>query len=161
MMTSLYPPPPPPSEGPAFSVGTATASVASADPGSFLGVWDVKVTARFTGNVKIGINYAALGGIPFEMWQTDPGDVNLDGKVNLADLVIIAKALGSTPGSPRWNPNCDLNGDGKVNLQDLFMALNNFGNTASPWIDITDYVNTYTDQTIWGNTGHFSVFGVR
>ncbi|MGA3291107.1 MAG: dockerin type I repeat-containing protein [Candidatus Bathyarchaeia archaeon] len=157
-----YPPPPspPPSDPP--SAGTATASVASAGP-PFLGVWDVTVTAKFTGSVTIGIHYGSLGGIPFHIFQSDPvlGDVNFDGKVNLADLVTIAKALGSTPGTPRWNPYCDLNGDGKVNLQDLCIALHNFGKTGNPtWTDITYNVD-YPNEIIYGTTDHFSLFGVR
>jgi hypothetical protein len=33
-------------------------------------------------------------------------DINRDGKVSLADLVLLAKAYGSHPGAPNWNPDC-------------------------------------------------------
>jgi hypothetical protein len=138
--------PPPPSDG---------------DPVFF--VFDVTVTAKFTGTVNIGIYYGSLGFVPSQILQSEAvlGDVNFDGVVNLADLVTIAKALGSTPGTPRWNPYCDLNGDGKVNLQDLSIALHNFGKTGNPeWTDITFSVDT-TNQIIWGTTTRFSLFGVR
>jgi hypothetical protein len=36
---------------------------------------------------------------------TIPGDVNGDFKVNMEDMVIVARCLGSTPGSSDWNPN--------------------------------------------------------
>lgn len=45
-------------------------------------------------------------------------DLNEDGVVNILDITIFARAHGSFPGSPRWNPRADLNGDGKVNILD-------------------------------------------
>ena len=50
---------------------------------------------------------------------TIPGDINGDFKVSLSDLSLLAKAYGTTPASPKWNPNADINGDGKVSLSDL------------------------------------------
>jgi YVTN family beta-propeller protein len=157
-ITSSYPPPP--TEP---SVGTAAPSVTRAYPG-FLGVWRVTVTAKYTGPVSIGIYYGNLGSTPTQILQSEavPGDVNFDGKVNLADLLIITKALGSTPGTPRWNPNCDLNGDGKVTLQDLGIALQNFGKTGNPaWIPLSSITVDTTDSIISGTTTQFSLFGVR
>ena len=55
------------------------------------------------------------------------GDINGDGKVSLADLVILALAYGSTPGSPNWTPYADFNGDGKVNLADLVLLALHYG----------------------------------
>ena len=57
------------------------------------------------------------------------GDLNDDGKVNLEDSIIAAKAFGSKPEHPRWNPLADLNGDGKVNMIDLGVIAKNFGST--------------------------------
>lgn len=162
--TTNYPPPPPPEEEPA---ATATASSTTSTNG-FLGpVWNIKVTARFTGSVTVGIvygatiDYGATEQAPSSMYQTDiiPGDVNFDGKVNSVDLCIIIKALGSSPRSPKWNPNCDLNGDHKVDLRDLCIATHNFGKT-SAWTDITVYVDS-ENHIIYGSTDHFSIFGVR
>jgi len=59
------------------------------------------------------------------------GDLNGDGKVDIKDLAILAKAFGSSPGNPRWNAACDLNGDGKVDLLDAAILMKNFGQTAS------------------------------
>jgi hypothetical protein len=156
--TTNYPPPPPSPE--VAAAATATASTTST-PG-FLGpVWDIKVTAKFTGRVTVGIDYSATGSVPLRMYQTDIilGDVNFDGKVNLVDLCIIIKALGSSPSSPKWNPNCDLNGDHKVDLRDLCIATHNFGKT-SAWKDITYSVDS-DHHIIYGITDHFSIFGVR
>jgi hypothetical protein len=55
------------------------------------------------------------------------GDVNGDGRVDLKDLALVARALGSTPGRPNWNPACDFYGDGTVSMKDLALVARNFG----------------------------------
>ena len=50
------------------------------------------------------------------------GDVNGDNTINLGDLMAVAAAWRSTPGSSHWNPNADLNGDGTVNMQDWMIV---------------------------------------
>lgn len=163
--TDTYPGSPPPTPPPTPDIEFATAT--STIPPSFLVVWDVKVTARFLGHVRVGIYYGDLGETPTGLWQTDvdtlglfvPGDVNHDGKVNWIDLWLITKALGSSTGSPRWNPYCDVNGDGKINMQDLNIAFQNLGKT-SDWTDITRNFDT-AKKIIYGVTDHFSLFGVR
>lgn len=59
------------------------------------------------------------------------GDINGDGKVDIINVDIVAQALGSYPGHPRWNPEADLNRDGKVDIVDLAMVASNFGKTCS------------------------------
>jgi len=56
-----------------------------------------------------------------------PGDINGDGNVNLQDLVLLAKAYGSTPSASNWNPNADIDGDGKVSLSDLVILAQHYG----------------------------------
>ena len=133
---------------------------------SFQKVWNVSVTARFIGQVKVGLDYGDLYDTPTQIWQTDGddsghvlGDVNKDGKVNCADLLLVIKALGSSPSSSRWNQCYDLNHDGKINLQDLCIVSQNLGKTAY-WIDITKNVPS-ANHIVWGVTDHFSLFGVR
>jgi parallel beta-helix repeat protein len=58
---------------------------------------------------------------------TIPGDINGDFQVNLQDLVLLAQAYGSTPGSPNWNPNADITGSGTVGLQDLVILAQHYG----------------------------------
>lgn len=50
---------------------------------------------------------------------TIPGDIDGNFKVQLRDLVILAKAYGSKLGDSNWNPNADINGNGIVGLSDL------------------------------------------
>lgn len=52
---------------------------------------------------------------------TLPGDINDDFKVNIVDLVILAKAYGSEAGESRWNLDADLDGDGIIGLKDLII----------------------------------------
>jgi hypothetical protein len=37
-------------------------------------------------------------------------------------VALVARALFTTPGRPRWNPDADLNHDGVVDLFDLFIV---------------------------------------
>jgi len=54
------------------------------------------------------------------------GDVNGDGRVDMKDIASVARAFGSTPTSPDWNPAADLNGDGAVNMKDIVLVARNF-----------------------------------
>jgi hypothetical protein len=60
------------------------------------------------------------------------GDVNGDGKVDIQDILVVAKAFGSSPGDPRWNPYADINNDNTVNIKDILLVAKNFGKTCSP-----------------------------
>jgi hypothetical protein len=44
---------------------------------------------------------------------TISGDLDGNIKVQLTDLVILAKAYSSKPGDTKWNPNADINNDQK------------------------------------------------
>jgi nitroreductase len=55
------------------------------------------------------------------------GDINGDYKVNILDIVLIAKAFHAQPGDMRWNPNVDLNEDRQINIIDITIAAIYFG----------------------------------
>ncbi len=55
------------------------------------------------------------------------GDINGDGKVDIKDVAIVAKAFGSYPGHYLWNPDGDFNQDGKIDIRDLVIVAKNFG----------------------------------
>jgi hypothetical protein len=56
-------------------------------------------------------------------------DVNLDGKIDILDLVMISHAYGSKLGDSSYLPNADLNLDGKIDMTDLTIASSYFGKT--------------------------------
>jgi len=58
---------------------------------------------------------------------TISGDVDGNFKVQLADLVILAKAYGSRPGDTGWNSNADIDGNSVVGLSDLVILANHYG----------------------------------
>jgi hypothetical protein len=55
------------------------------------------------------------------------GDLTGDGSVDVLDLIIVAEALGTHPGDPKWNPNADVNSDGVVNVLDLILVAKYLG----------------------------------
>lgn len=50
-----------------------------------------------------------------------------DGQVNMRDIARVARAFGSSAGSPNWNPNADFNNDGIVDMKDIALVARNFG----------------------------------
>jgi outer membrane protein assembly factor BamB len=58
---------------------------------------------------------------------TIPGDVDGDFRVAMGDVVSLCKAFGSTPGQPKYDPNCDIDGNGKIDMGDIIIAVKNFG----------------------------------
>jgi len=57
------------------------------------------------------------------------GDLNKDGVVDMFDIVLAAKAFGSTPIDANWNPVADLNNDSVVDIFDVVMVAKNFEKT--------------------------------
>jgi hypothetical protein len=47
-----------------------------------------------------------------------PGDINLDGRVDIRDATLLCMAWASKIGDANYNPNCDFNKDGEVNIAD-------------------------------------------
>jgi hypothetical protein len=56
-----------------------------------------------------------------------PGDVNGDGKVDIEDLVLFARAFGSKKGDSNYDPRADFNNDGVVDGLDLILLAYNWG----------------------------------
>ena len=60
-------------------------------------------------------------------------DVNMDGLVNILDLVFVASHFGETP-----SENQDVNGDGIVNILDLTLIASHFGKYSGIPLKLTD-----------------------
>jgi hypothetical protein len=62
-----------------------------------------------------------------------PYDLNLDGKIDMKDIGVVAQAYGTYPGHERWNQIADITGeqelvpDDNVNMRDVALIARNFG----------------------------------
>ncbi len=64
------------------------------------------------------------------------GDLYEDGKIDMRDIAIVARAFGTFEGDPDWNPDADLTGteylvpDGRVDMRDIALVAKAFGSQA-------------------------------
>ncbi len=56
-------------------------------------------------------------------------DVNHNRKIDISDVSKVARAYGSTVGSPLYDPNLDFNSDSIINIIDVAAVARNFGKT--------------------------------
>jgi len=68
---------------------------------------------------------------------TKTGDADLDGSVNLNDLIRLANSYGSTSGA-KWTQG-DFDYDGSVNLNDLIILANNYGSSLGLDLPMSDF----------------------
>jgi hypothetical protein len=61
--------------------------------------------------------------------NANPEDINKDGVVNMADVILIASCFGSLVGDSKYNANCDLDSNGAVNMADVILLATKFGKT--------------------------------
>lgn len=81
------------------------------------------------GTYTVGFNAQNIGREAISVWTevTVPiscWDVNADKTVDIIDLVLIGKCLGSSPPASK---RADVNGDGTVDIQDLLLVSKHFG----------------------------------
>jgi hypothetical protein len=56
-----------------------------------------------------------------------PSDLDANGKVDILDVSMVARAYGSTPQEPSWNERADVNKDGVINILDVALVAQDFG----------------------------------
>jgi parallel beta-helix repeat protein len=83
------------------------------------------VTLTVSGQLNDGTLFEGSDVIRVKM----PGDVNMDGKANMQDLLAVAKAFGENLGGSRWNLAADENENEKIDVMDIFIVARNFGRT--------------------------------
>jgi len=86
-----------------------------------------------TGNVALTMTGELDDETPFEASDVIsvrmPGDLNIDGLVDMRDMALGALAFGSYPGRGRWNPIADENEDNIVDVRDMVLIAMRFGKT--------------------------------
>ena len=87
------------------------------------------------GNVSLEVSGKLYNGTTFTgtdiiLVSSLIGDVNVDGKVDIEDIYMVALAFGETPNRPRWNPQADINNDEIIDIQDIYLTAKNFGKQA-------------------------------
>jgi peptide/nickel transport system substrate-binding protein len=60
-----------------------------------------------------------------------PVEVNGDGKVDIKDILLAAKAFGSKPGDTNWDARADVSGDEKVGIKDILLIAKAYGSSLS------------------------------
>jgi hypothetical protein len=89
------------------------------------GIMRGNVTLTVAGQLYNGTMFEGSDTIEVEM----PGDVNMDGKVDIYDVIAASSTFGSRPGDPNWNSAADENDDALVNIFDMIIIASNFGTT--------------------------------
>jgi len=84
-------------------------------------------TIRATATTLLGETNTTNNELVYDVKVSIIGDFNGDYKVGPADFALLASAYGSSPGNPKWNPNCDVNGDWKVGSVDFAYLSAHFG----------------------------------
>jgi len=56
-----------------------------------------------------------------------PADINDDGKVDIKDIAIVAKAFGTHNPNPDYNPAADIHYDGKIDIKDIAFTAKHYG----------------------------------
>ena len=76
--------------------------------------------------VAITVSFVAYGWGTHEGVGDIPGDINLDGTVDIFDVVTLAVAFGSEFGGDNWNLAADTNHDDIVDIFDVVLVSSNF-----------------------------------
>lgn len=117
-------------------LGTQTISLAPAASMNLTFTWNT-ATAPF-GKYTITSTIPPVPGEP-AVYQSDnvfsisgvrvlpPGDVDMDGEVDIVDAALVGISYGTSASNPLWDPQADANGDGIVSILDAAIVGYAFG----------------------------------
>lgn len=122
--------------GPTGTTGSCMSSIPIAMMNATLAVL-VGGSATYYSRSTDGLNkYASFtygqGTVGVVILTTLPTDLNGDRTIDIVDVATVARAFGSTPGNPRWNPMADMNGDLKIDITDISLVAKSFGRKYFP-----------------------------
>ena len=79
-------------------------------------------------NGTFGGDYVSSGTVHFTV--SIESDLNGDGVVNIADILLASAAYGSTPNDPNWNPRADVSSPkGTIDIFDLIKLASQYDET--------------------------------
>jgi len=147
-------------------------------PGQKSLTWDIRTTAKGYEYVTVYLVldltellllFPLIDPYGLELWITEFDilrlDFNLDGIIDGNDVSIVANANPSESGDSDYDPKLDLNPDGPDGvIDDEDVNIVNNYNGMSVWEDITTKVDVDYDLKlvyVYGETEHFSIFGVH
>ena len=87
----------------------------------------------FIGDTPYTIDENNADMYPFMYFDWNPCDINHDLKVDMKDIASVARAFGTIPDDPKWDPRADITGtvplvpDGRVDMRDIGLVAKNFG----------------------------------
>lgn len=81
----------------------------------------IRISPYVTEITNFGVNMLLSG------LSRPPSDINQDRKVDIRDIATVAKAFGSSPDHPNWNPSADINENGKIDIRDIAIVARDFG----------------------------------
>jgi len=93
------------------------------------GKYNVSVSAWYKGFKNFETTTFAARAPLLEDLYLSLGDVNLDYKINIYDVVLIASVYGSKSGHSSWNPRFDLSPDGEIRIYDVVIVTSKYGAT--------------------------------
>jgi len=112
-----------PVEEPEPSSGTYTLKLKTPSAYAILGNYSVYALAAY-------LFYKVLSTCTFKIFLrgdiTGPNGLP-DGKCDIRDVALVAKAYGSFPGYPNWNPIADLYVDNKIDIRDIAIVAFDYG----------------------------------
>jgi hypothetical protein len=117
----------------AFTItDSTTSSSSSTSPSSTTQPGTYNLTFRLRSQHPLGDHtvyasyYQTLATTKFDVvWLLT--DIDRNGKVDILDIATAAKAYGSYPGHPRWNPKADLDGNNKIDIIDIAKVARDYG----------------------------------
>ncbi|MEM3612415.1 MAG: M14 family zinc carboxypeptidase [Candidatus Bathyarchaeia archaeon] len=69
---------------------------------------------------------------PFMVSIVIPGDGNLNGRIEILDVVLVTSRYGAKKGDTNYDPNVDWNSDGKIDILDVVIVTSRYGH-AEPY----------------------------
>jgi len=108
------------------SLGTTSFNLTFTD-GNYTGTLRLEAVK---GNYSAAMNVTFLSDTPVVLTIRYFADLNGDGTVNIMDIALVARAYGSRPGDPNWNPIADVAEPyGEINIVDIATVAKDYGKT--------------------------------